>query len=165
DVALRVSRELSRALAAEGVAWSTLTRDADVEMALRERAELADALDAAALLSIHVNSYPPRPEASGPLVCYGTAADLALARCIIARLTGDLGLKPGSGTDGTGLTHKPGLDVLEFCAKPAVLVELGFATNPADAARLSDVGWQRLAAQAIARGVADWGRMRVEAGA
>jgi len=46
--------------------------------------------------------------------------------------------------------------VLRGADVPSVLVELGYLSNDADRARLTDPDWRQMAAEALARGVADW---------
>ncbi|MDX2256441.1 MAG: N-acetylmuramoyl-L-alanine amidase [Pseudanabaenaceae cyanobacterium bins.39] len=43
---------------------------------------------------------------------------------------------------------------------PAILVETGFVTNPAEAANLNDPNYQKLMGEAIARGVERFMRVR-----
>jgi N-acetylmuramoyl-L-alanine amidase len=46
--------------------------------------------------------------------------------------------------------------VLSGCSMPAIMVEIGFATNAADGRRLSDETWREGLAKAIAKGVSDF---------
>ena len=63
-------------------------------------------------------------------------------------------LLPASGLRGRGVKSKD-LAVLRETKMPAVLVELGFISNPGDRAKLTDFTWQDDAALAIAEGIVE----------
>ena len=61
-------------------------------------------------------------------------------------------LLPASGLKGRGVKAN-NYAVLRETAMPAVLVELGFISNPSDCAKLVSEEWQERAAEAIAAGI------------
>ncbi|MBE3583807.1 MAG: N-acetylmuramoyl-L-alanine amidase [Limnochordaceae bacterium] len=111
---------------------------------LRARVDLANGAGAQVFVSIHNDSNPDL-SLSGPTTYYWGSP--ALARVIQQELVDSLGAVDN------GVVRRP-LYVLEHTRMPAVLVEAGFITSPADEARLANPTYQRRIALAIARGLA-----------
>lgn len=96
---------------------------------LRARVDDANAWGADAFISIHTNA-SDRPAATGveafayakPSVAFELGSD------ILSALSAETGLR------NRGMKIRPGLYVLRRTRMPAVLVEVGFITNPSDAA-------------------------------
>ena len=63
-------------------------------------------------------------------------------------------LLPASGLRGRGVKAE-NFAVLRETKMPAVLIELGFISNPDDRAKLTDSAWQDDAAKAIADGIVE----------
>jgi N-acetylmuramoyl-L-alanine amidase len=59
-----------------------------------------------------------------------------------------------TGLQNRGMKARPGLYVLKRTAMPAVLVELGFITNPSDSALMNNN--PQLFAEGIYRGIVDF---------
>ena len=78
-----------------------------------------------------------------------------LAEEVQTRLAADLGLLNRG-------VKQAGFRVLVGAFMPAILVELGFLTNDADASRLRDERWQRDAAEALADAIVEF-RARMDA--
>lgn len=111
------------------------------------RAELANREDVAAILSLHVAG-TPSPAASGTSAWYfghagyrsprGQAlADLCMAAVTAALETDDC------------RSHPSTMAILAASRAPAVAIELGFASNPGDAAKLRSPQRQKLVAEAL----------------
>jgi N-acetylmuramoyl-L-alanine amidase len=127
----------------------TMTRTGEGDSpALFQRVALSETLGADAFISIHYNS-SPKP-ASGTLTFfYQEKKDLPLAQAIEARLRDLYGMK------SNGLSFGD-YHVLRENDRPAVLVELGFLTNPRDEAMIRTADYQRRAAEAIVAGLKDY---------
>jgi len=128
------------------------TRTVDTAVRLADRAALAEALGAVALVSIHCNSSPLR-EARGIETWFRHEAGSGLARKVheaLVKATGrpDRGVRQGR------------LMVLKTPGMPGVLVEIGFLSHPDEASRLLDEEHQVQMAEGLARGL----RLLVEAG-
>ncbi|MBR0026280.1 MAG: N-acetylmuramoyl-L-alanine amidase [Clostridia bacterium] len=122
------------------------TKDLDMQ----ERARLIGESESGVMVSIHMNSFPADPNVWGPQVFYqeGSSTGRALAECIQKELN--------KVTGGTRKTSADNLFVLRAAQVPAVLVECGFLTNPEEDQKLQDPEYQRLIANAIAEGIADY---------
>jgi N-acetylmuramoyl-L-alanine amidase len=128
------------------------TRTVDTAVRLGDRAALAEALGAVALVSIHCNSSPLR-EARGIETWFRHETGSDLARKVheaLVKATGrpDRGVRQGR------------LMVLKTPGMPGVLVEIGFLSHPDEASRLLDEEHQVQMAEGLARGL----RLLVEAG-
>ncbi len=116
---------------------------------LRARVEGAEAFGADLFLSIHTNA-AVNPEATGTeALVYRLGTRVAdLAEDIVDEITDLTGLRD------RGVKARPGLYVLRETSMPAVLVELGFISNPTDAALMRDN--PGLFAEAIYRALNDY---------
>ncbi len=144
DIASRTATRL-RTIGVEPV----LTRDPDSGPSDRERAARAEEVAADVVVSLHSDGSTSREAAGVATFFWGddrigarsaTGAHLAslVQREIVAR-TGMTDLR----------THACTFDILRVTKMPAVQVELGYLTNPRDAARLADGDFRDLVAEAL----------------
>lgn len=114
---------------------------------LTNRARMANQWGADYFISIHTNS-SPNPAANGfEAYVYrlgGTAQ--ALADSIVNSFVSRLGSKDNG-------VRSANFAVLRQTDMPAVLLELGYLTNPTEALNLNSPAWQLAAAQAIYSGI------------
>lgn len=177
DVASKVVRELS----GSGLKV-IMTRGDDSFVSLADRCKIAyttplEAKSSALFLSIHVNSAPnsgasgyevlvrhpsrstrmldrSTPKANIPLFAAWTDSELndllnADGKKVAAVLDGEL-MKAGFTSRGV---KEQDVQVLRESRTPAVLLELGFLTNEAEARKLMDETWRTKMAQAVARAI------------
>ena len=114
---------------------------------LTERVRQANSWPADIFISLH-NNAAENPNATGnEALVYGPGATVAraLGTQILEQLTLTTGLR------NRGIVYRPGLYVLKETAMPAVLVEMGFISNPQDADLL--VNSPYLFATGIYRGI------------
>ncbi len=100
---------------------------------LRTRVDEANSWGADIFLSLH-NNAAANPAATGnEALVYGPGATVAIAlgEDILEQLTLTTGLR------NRGIVYRPGLYVLKETVMPAVLVEMGFISNPSDAELLA----------------------------
>ena len=159
DVVLDISRELAGFLSQAG-ARVIVTRGSDNDLApadmtslsarkrfdLRQRVQLAQKNRADILISLHVNSSPSSRK-SGAYVYYN---DRPGAREIALAVQGELkGLFSSRGCILPG----SGLYVLRQSSMPAVIVEAGFISNPAERKSLARAAFRREVAWAVFAGL------------
>lgn len=145
DITLAVTMRLKDQLEEKGLSVF-LTRDSDEDVELSDRAAIANQSDAQYFVSIHCNWFEEDTSVSG-LDCYyyqdeegmGLAQsilDSVSSRSIIAREI-----------------KEENFEVLWETTMPAVLIELGFMTNPEELEALLSEEYQETLASAIAEGI------------
>ena len=169
-VTLGVGLALRQALLDLG-ATVVMTRTADVSVGLPDdphdglqvRSDFANAARANAFVSVHANAAPDAGR-SGVITYFGqrcgyvSAAQrdpalMARSYRLATRVESDVAQASGEVNDGVDSAD---YWVLGNTNMPSILVETGFVTNVAEAARLTTPAYQKKVAQAIAAGVADF---------
>jgi N-acetylmuramoyl-L-alanine amidase len=143
--ALDVSRRLSSRLRSAGYR-TVMTRNGDYFVTLDGRCSIANRQSNAIFVSVHFNAAPRRSADGVETYYYGRAA-ASLASSVHRRVVA------AAGTENRGVRRRS-FYVLRHTRCPAILVEGGFLTNPAEGARIarSSSHRQRLA-DAIASGI------------
>jgi N-acetylmuramoyl-L-alanine amidase len=192
DIALDVTKRLTRLLEEKLRVKVLLTRTGDEFIPLRERTSFANNKRADLFVSIHANAH--RVSASEGVETYFLSSEASdnEARQVAALENGVIALEPGSATGNQNslksilwdlaqsdfqeessrvaetildaLTEalriqnrgvkQAGFYVLGGAAMPAVLVEIGFLTNPKEERKLMDASYREKIAQALFRGLA-----------
>ena len=114
---------------------------------LSERVRQANAWGADIFISLHTNSAINKEASGNEALVYGPTSKVAVAlgEDILEQLTLTTGLR------NRGIIYRPGLYVLKETQMPAVLVEMGFISNPYDAELLANSPY--LFAVGIYRGI------------
>ncbi|VVM33666.1 N-acetylmuramoyl-L-alanine amidase [Terribacillus sp. AE2B 122] len=148
-VALTISEKLQRRLLANGYDVK-MTRSEDVFIPLPERATLSNNWKADLFVSVHANSATSSSAKGLESYYYGASSSgKQLASSIQTALV--------SNTNNANRgTHSADFYVLRHTSMPAVLVETGFISNPADAVLLNDAGYQDKVATSIAEGIKEY---------
>ncbi len=184
NIALAIARLTAAQLQARGVAVR-LTREGDETVPLAERTALANRLRATLFLSIHANASPARTargaetyfmsaDATDIQAAQAAAEENASApRDVVQLILWDLAqvsnlnesarlaqtvqerLNTLHDTRDRGVKQAPFV-VLTGATMPAALVEVGFLSNPEEAARLTDRRGQEAVAAALAEAVASF---------
>ncbi|HEV7868089.1 MAG TPA: N-acetylmuramoyl-L-alanine amidase [Chthoniobacteraceae bacterium] len=141
---LDISKRLEKELRARGF-HTVMTRSGDYFVPLGTRCAIANRQRGAVLVSVHLNS-GQREGANGIETYYYGGSSGALASAIHGRVL------RAAGTEDRRVRRR-GFFVLRNTRIPAVLCELGFLTNRAEAARLLTGGHRQRLAEAIAEGV------------
>ena len=147
DIVLPVALEVRRRLQAAGVKV-IMTRSDDTFVELDRRAEIANENHASLFVAIHADS-SPNHEASGHTVYVARgagSASMSAAHCVSAALA-DHGDPCRGGVRGAGYR------VLVKNDCPAMLVEVGYVSNRAEANSLASAGYQQQVGDAIAAGI------------
>lgn len=113
---------------------------------LHNRVEIVEKIDGGILVSIHQNSYP-EPRYHGSQVFYApTQGSRELGQHLQTALRE--GLDPENTREAKQIPDT--VYLMNHVTCPAVLVECGFLTNPAEEARLRESGYQKQLAAVIA---------------
>ena len=140
DVTFEVSSILARLLNSNPDFTARLSRTSPAEVlgstnseSLSRRVELANEWDADYFISIHTNAVS-NPQANGTeVLVYSLRAPIyPLAEEVLEAITERMG------TRDRGVKVDPSIFVLRRTRMPAMLIELGFITNPQDAAKLAN---------------------------
>lgn len=147
DINLKVAGKLAEKLEDSGVSV-LMTRTKDEKVGLEERAEAANEKKADMFVSIHCNYYEDSTEIRG-MECYyreGSAGGEQLANCISEK-AGEEGAITNRGV------RTADYRVLRKTDMTAVLVELGYLSNPEECRKLMEKDYQELLAEKIAEGI------------
>ncbi|GAW28160.1 N-acetylmuramoyl-L-alanine amidase [Carboxydocella sp. ULO1] len=146
DVNLSVAKVLADKLRLQG-ARVTLTRGSDWYPSLAQRCQIANNFGASIFISLHCNA--GSAQAAGIETLYNPdskngkrLAELVQTELIVATKAPSRGARPRSD-----------LWVLNGTKMPAVLIEMGFVTNPGEEAKLNSNSYQAILADAIVKAI------------
>ncbi|MFS0562219.1 N-acetylmuramoyl-L-alanine amidase [Terribacillus sp. 179-K 1B1 HS] len=146
NVALTISEKLQQRLLTNGYDVK-MTRSDDIFIPLSERATISNNWGADLFVSVHANSAATSSAKGLESYYYGASSSgKKLASSIQTALASN------TNNENRG-THSADFYVLRHTSMPAVLVETGFISNPADAALLNDSNYQNEVADSIAEGI------------
>jgi N-acetylmuramoyl-L-alanine amidase len=124
------------------------TRTTDVNKSLQYRTDLANTLEADIFVSIHNNAMNT-PAFQGMETLYMPGGSTSkLSSISIAKIFHET-LLPIVDVADRGLKPRDGLYVLRHTKMPAIILELGFMTNPSDLAKLTNPEVQQRVAEGI----------------
>ena len=155
DVVLPISLELGRALQSMGYSVY-YTRTNDVEVDLEPRVASAESVNADLFVSIHANSLASRNTGVNGVETFharGSTVGKELAEYVQSQIIANTGASDRS-------VKAAGFYVIARTSMPAILVETGFVTNPDEAANLNNPSYQKRMAEAIAKGIDQFMRVR-----
>jgi N-acetylmuramoyl-L-alanine amidase len=149
DVILPVAKRVAEILERQGIAVK-MTRNSDYFVGLDERVTMSRDAGATIFVSIHANSIDGRPDVNG-LELYHYNLGQSLAETVHNAVL-DYVNKNGFYLADRRVRSARFL-VLRKSAIPAILVETGYLTNEAEAARLRRDDYQKAMAEGIAKGI------------
>ncbi|BBC23012.1 N-acetylmuramoyl-L-alanine amidase [Pseudanabaena sp. ABRG5-3] len=155
DIVLPISLILGQSLQSMGYTVY-YTRTNDVEIDLEPRVALAERVNADVFVSIHANSLASLNSAVNGVETFharGSTLGRELASYVQSQIIASTGANDRN-------AKAAGFYVLARTSMPAILVETGFVTNPREAANLSDPNYQKRMAEAIAKGIDQFMRVR-----
>ena len=162
DLVLQVAHMVVQLLDADSFITAFMTRREDVDVSLVGRAEFANNIGADLFVSIHANAAEIRkgvinPDVQGIETWYTVTEQEEASGFTSRQLAAILQqqMVQGTGAHDRGLRDAPNFVVLRETDMPAALLELGFLTNQAEAAKLSDIGYQWSLATAIYQGIVE----------
>ena len=166
DWALRTERLLTN------VGWRVvLTRRSDVDVSLMERVAIADRVRANLFISLHFNSAAPHPGPSGVETYYltpaGEPSTLSRGYTDDVRITFPNNMFDRANTQlaaklhrelvnethaiDAGIRHARFMGVLRTQQRPAVLIEGGYLSNPAEMTQIASANYRQRLAEAVAK--------------
>lgn len=155
DITLEISKYLGAILQQMG--YSVIyTRTSDIDLDLEPRVQIAENARADAFVSVHVNSLDVNASSVSGVETYharGSTVGQELASYVHSQIIASTG---ANDRDIRGA----GFYVIAKTSMPAILVETGYITNPAEAANLVNPNYQQRMAQAIAKGIDQFIRVR-----
>lgn len=126
----------------------TITREGDYYVSLEQRAAISNSHNTDAFISLHFNAYPIL-SAQGISTFYYSRPGQQLAKSVQASLYSNVTLY------NCGVKRED-YHVLRNTAAPAILIELGFITNPHDLNIIQTVDYEQQVAEAITSGLIDY---------
>lgn len=149
DLALALGKETGRILKETGGLTVFLTRSEDKDLSLAERVKLATEARTGLFVSFHVGAaYAPGARGYSVFYAPGKPASGAVAEAVARHLAE----APGAGWPYRAPRAVP-MRLLSQLSVPAILIEVGCATNADDARLLATPDGIALVAQAIAQGI------------
>jgi N-acetylmuramoyl-L-alanine amidase len=152
DVILPIAKKVSEILEKQGIAVK-MTRNSDYFVGLDERVSMSREAGATLFVSIHANSIDNRPDVNG-LELYHYNLGQSFAETVHSAVI-DYVNKNGFYLNNRHVRSARFL-VLRKSAIPAILVETGYLTSEAEAARLRRDDYQRVMAEGIAKGIVQY---------
>jgi N-acetylmuramoyl-L-alanine amidase len=153
NIVLSISKKVAKILERQGVR-TKLTRDSDYFVDLNPRVEIAKRANANVFVSIHANSFQPRPEVNGLEIYFYGSASGKMAEVVKRNILETVAQK-GFYINNRN-TRSARYLVLRKSQIPAILVETGYVTNAAEAARLQKEDYQAAEAEGIAKGIIEY---------
>lgn len=171
DIALAIARKVKEKLEAFGSAPVRLTRDADVYVPLDRR--VTESLEGEVFISLHLNQVRSKRLQGITVYAFGKnhfrggtkrkkhkVAPLPEPSKDEAKASNDLAKALVRSLRAQGFRVDPpakaGFYVLKNPSIPSVLIELGYLSNPQEAARLNDPQYQDRLAEAVAVSLQSW---------
>lgn len=155
DVVLPISIKLGQTLQSMGYTVY-YTRTNDVEIDLEPRVAAAERINADVFVSVHANSLAPGNSGISGVETYhsrNSTVGRELASYVHSQVIAGTGASDRS-------VRGAGFYVIARTSMPAILVETGFVTNPTEARNLNSPDYQKRMADAIARGIDQFMRVR-----
>jgi N-acetylmuramoyl-L-alanine amidase len=152
DVILPVAKRVAEILERQGIAVK-MTRNSDYFVGLDERVTMSREAGASLFVSIHANSIDDRPDVNG-LELYHYNLGQSFAETVHGAIL-DYVNKNGFYLADRHVRSARFL-VLRKSAIPAILVETGYLTSEAEAARLRRDDYQKVMAEGIAKGIVQY---------
>lgn len=153
EINLSMALQLEEALRQQGYNV-ILTRDSDLFVDLYQRARIANGLNADLFISMHANSNI-KSNITGleVLYCPSTSSEFKLEDQYPFAETVYSSIIRNTGIPGRGVIKRPELVVLRETIMPAILIEIGYLSNPQDEALVRDPAYQMRVVQGITEGI------------
>ena len=152
DITLEVSKLLENYLKKQGV-YTHMTRDRDKTVELNERSDFSNSISPDVFISVHVNS-SVKEDIIGVETHWYHPQSLDFAKKVHAKIASSRNLSKWE-TKDRGLFQSK-FYVINHTNAPAILVEIGFISNPNERRELVKEKRQEEVAKAIADGIMEY---------
>ncbi len=152
DITLEVSKLLENYLKKQGV-YTHMTRDRDKTVELNERSDFSNSINPDVFISVHVNS-SVKEDIIGVETHWYHPQSLDFAKKVHAKIASSRNLSKWE-TKDRGLFQSK-FYVINHTNAPAILVEIGFISNPNERRELVKEKRQEEVAKAIADGIMEY---------
>ena len=152
DITLEVSKLLENYLKKQGV-YTHMTRDRDKTVELNERSDFSNSVNPDVFISVHVNS-SVKEDIIGVETHWYHPQSLDFAKKVHAKIASSRNLSKWE-TKDRGLFQSK-FYVINHTNAPAILVEIGFISNPNERRELVKEKRQEEVAKAIADGIMEY---------
>lgn len=156
ELTLQVSELLEQELLARGYQVMMVRRTHDVNISNSERAKMANAHEADALIRIHANG-SQNAEVQGAMTISPTPANPYCGdiyeQC--RKLSEEVldGLIQETGARSRGIWETDTMSGINWCQVPVTIVEMGYMTNPEEDMKMADAAYQQQIVTGIANGI------------
>ncbi len=147
DITLAVAKKMQKLLEEQDINV-IMTRETDEYMELKERTQISNENDTDLFISVHCNYYEGGSEVKG-IECY-YAEDDEISKKVAETIMKNIDKISGLRNRGA---KEEDYFVTEFNDAPAVLVEMGFLSNPTECKNLADSDYQQSLAEELVEGV------------
>lgn len=147
DLNLEISFILKDLLVAAGFI-TILTRDSDQYVSLKNRISLANKINGNLFISIHNNASSTQKAGGTETLFYPGSKDGLMLASIVQKELVKRFKRPNR-----GIKDRDDLYILKHTKMPAILIEIGFITNPTDRHLLKQVVYQKIIAEGIFAGI------------
>ncbi|WP_342561759.1 N-acetylmuramoyl-L-alanine amidase [Paenibacillus sp. FSL R7-0345] len=148
-----IANKVGALLAQDGKVEVVYTRTTDMTLGLQDRVNIAEAAKASLFISFHGNSldatYPNREKINGSETYYSRTESLPLAQILHKHLV------TGTGFKDNGVRSKS-LHVTRETSMPAVLLEVGYLTNPGNETAMFTETLQNNLARELVAGIYEY---------
>lgn len=154
EVTLKIARLLADELTAAG-ASVIMTRNADRDVSLLSRPQIANQSDADMFISVHINSNRTAGSRSGGMTFFHMQDPISMmfAQCIQTEIAAVSKIPDMGVWSDSRIYRTKGFAVLRHSQMPAVLLELGFINHEYDRARVQEDEFQSSVAKAVVQGI------------
>ena len=156
QLTLEVALKLQAALAARGYDVRMVRTSNDVNISNAERAQMANAAGAAAFIRLHANGAGSSAAHGAQTICQSPSnpynASLysqsrKLSGCVLDSFVAATGCKKEY------VSERDDMSGINWCQTPVTILEMGYMTNPAEDANMSDAAYQQKMVEGIANGI------------
>lgn len=152
DITLRLALQLQMELASDAGIKVYMIREGDTFLTPKERSVVANEIEPDLFISIHINSIDYNQNANGTETYYTSKADTRnklFATMVQKALVDTFGTRDRGVKDNTYVVTK-------YTNYPAILIEIGFLTNPSDRQMMLAPGFEQKYAQAVYKCIQDY---------